>query len=219
MLLFSNNLSTIATISSLNISELLLACFSCKNNFNLLQSSSGWHDEKTVEIPEAMTAGDLSNFISVLSRVDLLPWAFMSKFISSAKSYIDFLSCKLARSTLNFSLFIIFNKSPFNSKSLPLSRNVNKFLYKVFGIVLFFIKSLTLFELESFTRLKWPEFSGLVSLDKGDIKKVDNIPLSFNISRSLLFKFSLAWLLLIEFSVLVFVISWEVFSIDLVTGS
>ena len=39
MHLYSNNLSTIATISSLIKSELFPACFSCNNNFNLLQSS------------------------------------------------------------------------------------------------------------------------------------------------------------------------------------
>ena len=41
MHLYSNNLSTIATISSLIMSELFPAFFSCNNNFNLLQSSSG----------------------------------------------------------------------------------------------------------------------------------------------------------------------------------
>ena len=73
MHLSSNNLSTIATISSLIISEFFPACFSCNNNFNLLQSSSRSDDKNIVEIPEAMIAGDLSNFIRVLSRVDLLP--------------------------------------------------------------------------------------------------------------------------------------------------
>ena len=74
MHLYSNNLSTIATTSLLIISELLPACFSCNNNFNLLQSSSGSDDKNIVfETPEAMIAGDYSNFIRVLSRVDLLP--------------------------------------------------------------------------------------------------------------------------------------------------
>ena len=35
--LYSNNLSTIATISSLIKSELFPACFSCSNKFNLSQ--------------------------------------------------------------------------------------------------------------------------------------------------------------------------------------
>ena len=35
----SKILSTIATISSLIMSELFPACFSCGNNFNVLQSS------------------------------------------------------------------------------------------------------------------------------------------------------------------------------------
>ena len=65
--LYSNNLSTIATISSLIISELLPACFSCNNIFNLSQSSLGSDSKNIVEIPEAMTAGDLSNFLGDLS--------------------------------------------------------------------------------------------------------------------------------------------------------
>ena len=74
--LYSNNLSTIATISSLIISELLPAYFSCNNNFNLSQSSSGSDDQNIVfETPEAGTInpGELSNFISVLSRLEILP--------------------------------------------------------------------------------------------------------------------------------------------------
>ena len=97
--LYSNNLSTIATISLLIISELFPACFSCNNNFNLSQSSSGSDYKKIVcETPEAVTVkpGDLNNFIRVLSRVDFLPTAFVSKCISFAKSYINFLSAKLA---------------------------------------------------------------------------------------------------------------------------
>ena len=73
---YSNNLSTIATISSLIISELFPACISCHNNFNLLRNSSGSDDKKIdFETPEAETIrpGDLSNFIRLLSRVDFLP--------------------------------------------------------------------------------------------------------------------------------------------------
>ena len=86
--LYSNNLSTIATISSLFISELFPAFFSSNNYFNLSQSSSGSDDRNIVfETPEAETIkpGDSSNFISVLSRVDFLPTAFVSKCISFAK--------------------------------------------------------------------------------------------------------------------------------------
>ena len=71
--MYSNNLSFIATISSLIISELFPACFSCSNSFNLLQSSSGSDDKNIVfETPEAeiLKPGDLSNFIRVRSRVD-----------------------------------------------------------------------------------------------------------------------------------------------------
>ena len=46
MPLYSNNLSTIATISSLIKSELFPACFSCNINFNLLHSSSGSDGKK-----------------------------------------------------------------------------------------------------------------------------------------------------------------------------
>ena len=83
-------------MSSLNNSELFPASFSCSNNPNLSHNSLGSDDENIVfETPEAETIkpGDLSNFISVRSRVDLLPVAFTQKFISFAKSYIITLSC------------------------------------------------------------------------------------------------------------------------------
>ena len=137
MHLYSNNLSTIAKISSLIMSELFPACFSFIINFNRIQSSSGSDDKKIVfETPEAETIkpGDLSKFITVRSRVDFIPTAFTSKFISFAKSYNNFLSDILAMSTLQFLLVIIFNESPFNSNSLPVSRNINKLLSKVIGI-------------------------------------------------------------------------------------
>ena len=55
MHLYSNNLSTIATISSLIMSELFPACFSCNNHFNL-HDSSGSDDKNIVfETPEAET--------------------------------------------------------------------------------------------------------------------------------------------------------------------
>ena len=79
MHLYSNNLSTMATISSLIISEIFPACFSCNNNFNLLHNSSRSYDKNILfETPEAETIkpGDFSNLIRVLSRVDLLPGAF-----------------------------------------------------------------------------------------------------------------------------------------------
>ena len=83
----------------MQIKEYLLVVY----NFNLSQISLGSGDRIIVfQTPEAETIklGDLTNFISVLSRVDLLTWAFKSKIISFAKSYINFLSAKLAGSTL-----------------------------------------------------------------------------------------------------------------------
>ena len=115
-------------ISSLNVSVLLPACFSCSINSTLSHSSLGSEDKNIVfETPEAeiIKPGDLSDFISVLSLLFLLPGPFTSKFISFDKSYINFLSDKLARSTLYFSLLIIFKRS-FDSNILPVSRNVNK---------------------------------------------------------------------------------------------
>ena len=44
MHLYSNNLTAIATISSLIMLELLPDCFSCNNKFNLSQSSLGSYD-------------------------------------------------------------------------------------------------------------------------------------------------------------------------------
>ena len=65
MHLYSNNLSTIATNSSLYMLELFPACLSCNNKFNLLHNSSG-SDYKnfifeTLE-PETIKPGDLSIF-------------------------------------------------------------------------------------------------------------------------------------------------------------
>ena len=65
MHLYSNNLPTIATISSLIILELIPAFFSCSNTVNLLHNSSGSDDKVIVEIPEAIKAGDLSDFIII----------------------------------------------------------------------------------------------------------------------------------------------------------
>ena len=66
MQLYSNSLSTIATISPLIILELFQACFCRSNNFNLSQSSSGSDDKNIVfETPKSMIAGDLSNFIII----------------------------------------------------------------------------------------------------------------------------------------------------------
>ena len=54
MHLYSNNLSTIATISSLIISELFPACFSCNKIFNLSHNSLASDDRNIVfETPEA----------------------------------------------------------------------------------------------------------------------------------------------------------------------
>ena len=83
------------------MSELFPACFSCSISLNLSQSLSGSDYRNIVfELPEAMIAGDLTNFIGVLSLADFLPCPLSSKCISFAKSYINFLSCQLARSTL-----------------------------------------------------------------------------------------------------------------------
>ena len=68
---YSNNLSIIATISLLIISELFPACFSCNNNFNLSHNSLESVDKNIVfETPESKKAGDFSNFFksSISSR-------------------------------------------------------------------------------------------------------------------------------------------------------
>ena len=55
MHLYSNNISTIATISSFIRSELFPTRSSCSNNFNQSQSALGFC-EKNVEIPEPKMA-------------------------------------------------------------------------------------------------------------------------------------------------------------------
>ena len=103
--MYSNNLSTIATISSLIISDFMPHCFCCNNIFNLLHRSSGSVDKNLVfETPKAETIipGDLGHFLSVRSRVYLLPVAFTSNYLSFANSYNNFLSDKLAGPTIYF---------------------------------------------------------------------------------------------------------------------
>ena len=54
MHLYSKNLSTLATISSLIISELFPSSFSCSNNLNVSHNSLGSDDKNIVfEIPKA----------------------------------------------------------------------------------------------------------------------------------------------------------------------
>ena len=87
MHLYSSYLSTRATISSIIISKLFPACFSCNNNFNLLKCSSGSVGKNNVsEKPEAKTAGDLSNLITNLSHSLFHSFCLMSKFISFPNS-------------------------------------------------------------------------------------------------------------------------------------
>ena len=72
MYLYSNKLSTIATISSLMISDLFPACSFCNNNFNQSESSLGSDDKILVfETPEAeiIKFGNLCIFIRVLSQL------------------------------------------------------------------------------------------------------------------------------------------------------
>ena len=59
MRLYSKSLSAIATISSLILSKIIPALFSCRNNFNLSQISLGFSGKNIAELPEAMIAGDL----------------------------------------------------------------------------------------------------------------------------------------------------------------
>ena len=54
--LYSNNISIIATISSLIISEFLTARFSCINNFILIHNSFGFSEGKIVFNPDASIA-------------------------------------------------------------------------------------------------------------------------------------------------------------------
>ena len=101
--LYCSNLSTMATFSPLIKLEILPACLCCYLNFILSHNSMGSKDKNIVfETLEAETIkpGDLSNFIRVLSQIDLLHCAFKSKFNSFAKSYFNFLSYKLARLAL-----------------------------------------------------------------------------------------------------------------------
>ena len=86
------------------MSDFLPACSSCNIDFN----HSNFHQDFLIgiffsendfaETPEAetITTGDVGSFISVRSGIDFLPGAFESNYISFAKSYLNFLSSKLA---------------------------------------------------------------------------------------------------------------------------
>ena len=91
MHLYSDSLSTIATIFSLVKSELLPAFFSCSNKFYLSQCSLGFSGRFIVENPETMIAGDLSNLTRDLSLGLLLSGAISLKYFSFAKSYYTFI--------------------------------------------------------------------------------------------------------------------------------
>ena len=121
MQLYSNILSTMAAISLPIILEILPAFSSCSNTFHLSQSPSGLDGKTIVQIPgaEIVKPGYSSNFKSVLSRVDLLPLVFTSKFISFANSYNNFFSDNLARYRLLF-LFLSFLKDPLSIRILYL---------------------------------------------------------------------------------------------------
>ena len=100
MHLYSNNLSAIAKLPSLIMSELFPACFSCSKNFNLSQSCLGFSGKNTVEIPESILAGDLSNLIGNLSLVLYYLKLFDQSIFLCKNSNMIFLSDNLARSTL-----------------------------------------------------------------------------------------------------------------------
>ena len=86
MHLYCNNLSTIAMISSRNMLEILPACFSCSNSFNLFHNSSRLSGKTIVVTPEAILAGDLSNFSIDLSLSLFRPCFLIIKFFSFPNS-------------------------------------------------------------------------------------------------------------------------------------
>ena len=102
MHLYSNKLSTIAITFPIIKLELFPVCSSCSNIFNLLHNQLGLDDKNLIfekdfffwddKTPEADTIipGDLSNLMTDLSLVLLLPKALSSKYISFAKSNIIF---------------------------------------------------------------------------------------------------------------------------------
>ena len=86
MHLHSNNLSTIATTSSLIVSEMFRACFSCSNNFNLPHDLSRSDDKNKVEIPETMITSELNIFITDLSLLLGRNFRLISNFNSFPNS-------------------------------------------------------------------------------------------------------------------------------------
>ena len=72
--------------SSLISSDLFVACLSCYINFVLSHSLLGSDDKNLVQIPEAMIAGDLGNFIIDLSLLLFHPCCLILKLIFFPKS-------------------------------------------------------------------------------------------------------------------------------------
>ena len=82
MHLCSINFAAIAMISSSIIFELLPACFSCSNIFDLLQSSLGSDDKNFVKRPETLIVVELSKFIRNLSLLLFRHFCSILKLIS-----------------------------------------------------------------------------------------------------------------------------------------
>ena len=82
-------------ISSLIMSELIPAFFSCSNVFILSHNSLGSHGKNIVVIPEGMIACELGSYMSDLPLKLGRPIFLKSKFISSANSLFDFRCCRL----------------------------------------------------------------------------------------------------------------------------
>ena len=88
MQLYSFEGSTIARISSLIMSELFPACSSCRKKFNLSQSSSGSDDKNVVfEMPEAMIAGDFSNFIRFCNSFFIFSEVFFFVSVTGSNTF------------------------------------------------------------------------------------------------------------------------------------
>ena len=139
--LYSNNLSSLTTFSSLIMSEFLPSCFSCSNKFNLLHNSSELDGENIVEIPDAMKAGGFNNFIIDLSLSLFCPCCLILKFISFPNSCISFRSCGLEFLAMKSQIVIVSKRSPSNLKDLLLSLKVNMFSSKLTDIPPFIKKS------------------------------------------------------------------------------
>ena len=85
--MYCKNLSTKATVSMLNESEIFPACFSCSYNFSLLHNSLGFCEKKMILNPDASIVLSLKKYFMRILFLKLLPRECTSKYFHPKKIF------------------------------------------------------------------------------------------------------------------------------------